>query len=160
MTSLPDESQMAAKSAVVADHDSSRQLTQLARKDLTNYDVSSLDFVSLGMLIIGMLSNAITIDEAECPDDVYQHGRTPLLNKLGGAGTYATLGARLLRPIDRGRIDDQPSKVGFVIHAGSDFPKSVAAELEAWNTSSPTIQTPGRLTTRGKNVYQDEVRGD
>ena len=82
-----------------------------------------------------------------------------MLNKLGGAGTYATMGARLFRPRVMETTARQPSNVGFTVHVGSDFPPEVRATLESWNTSSLMIQTPERLTTRGKNVYNEEMRG-
>ena len=142
---------------MVADYE---HLRQYKEQDPISHDISSLEFMSMGMLIIGKSSCAITLDKTDLLDDVFQHGRAPLLNKLGGAGTYATMGARLFCPIDRSNTNGQPSKVGFIVHAGSDFPELVATELKAWNTSCSMIQTPARLTTRGRNVYSGEVRGD
>ncbi|KAL6719874.1 hypothetical protein ACLMJK_001795 [Lecanora helva] len=68
------------------------------------------------------------------------------------------MGARLFRPYNPGSTDNQSSKVGFVIHAGSDLSESMMTELKSWNTGSNFIQTPDRLTTRGRNVYQGELR--
>lgn len=80
-----------------------------------------------------------------------------MLDKLGGAGTCATMGARVFYPQNNLNIRERP--VGFIVHAGNDFPPSVRAELESWNTNSVVVETPNRCTTRGKNVYQNEVRG-
>ncbi len=96
---------------------------------------------------------------AKSLDDVYQADRSPMLDKLGGAGTYATMGARLFHPQESSITLDRPSNIGFVVHAGADFPMETEAKLKAWNTRSLFIRTPERLTTRGRNVYHDEVRG-
>ena len=69
------------------------------------------------------------------------------------------MGARLFRPQDNKATIQRPSNVGFVVHMGSDFPQEARASLESWNTNSLMISTPERLTTRGKNVYRDEIRG-
>lgn len=43
--------------------------------------------------------------------------------------------------------------VSWTVDCGSDFPTSVAQEIEAWNTHCVMRQTPARLTTRGWNGY-------
>ena len=96
---------------------------------------------------------------ANASDDVYQSSRAPMLNRLGGAGTYATVGARLLCSHESSKIPDRPHNIGFIVHAGEDFPREVEAELQSWYTRSLILHTPERLTTRGRNIYQDEIRG-
>lgn len=101
---------------------------------------SSMDIVSLGMCNI---------------DDIYYPiPRAPVLNIIGGAGTYAILGARIVKGSGKG--------LGFTVHAGSDFPKEIREEIDSWITECNFINTPERLTTRGVNVFksrQNEKRG-
>ncbi|KAL8791907.1 MAG: hypothetical protein Q9195_005483 [Heterodermia aff. obscurata] len=99
-----------------------------------------MDFVTLAMLII---------------DDIfYPIPRLPSLNVLGGAGSYAVLGARLVCGPKRS------NDIGWTIHQGSDFPEAVKRQIDTWRTSCNFIETPNRLTTRALNVYsQNEVRG-
>lgn len=81
-----------------------------------------------------------------------------MMNVLGGAGTYATMGARLLR--DAAVTDGSCQYgVGLVVHAGSDFPEYIRTEIDSWRSGSIFIETPERLTTRGKNVYRKGIRG-
>ncbi|KAL8682433.1 MAG: hypothetical protein Q9186_001476 [Xanthomendoza sp. 1 TL-2023] len=93
-----------------------------------------MDFVTLGMFII---------DEIH-----YQPPRKPDMNIMGGAGLYAAIGARLLRP------PPSASKVGWVVHQGHDFPSHVKATIESWNTGCEFIHTPDRCTTRACNRYE------
>ena len=99
-----------------------------------------MEFVSLAMLII---------------DDIfYPVPRVPSFNVLGGAGSYAALGARLICGAEHARA------VSWIIHEGSDFPETVKEQIQSWNTSCEVISTPHRLTTRAMNVYrQNEIRG-
>ena len=69
------------------------------------------------------------------------------------AGTYATVGARLFRP------HGDSTKVGYVVHAGSDFPSNVRGEIDSWSSATAIVPTPERLTTRGKNIYRNGLRG-
>ena len=71
---------------------------------------------------------------------------------LGGAGTYAVLGARLFAAED-------PKRVGWVVHTGTDFSAKVFEELDSWNAYTRYISTPERLTTRARNTYKGELRG-
>ena len=99
-----------------------------------------MEFVTLGMLII---------------DDIfYPVPRLPALNVLGGAGSYAVLGARLIRGAERA------GSIGWTVHEGSDFPEAVKHQIGGWKTSCLIKKTPHRLTTRALNIYrQNEVRG-
>ena len=73
---------------------------------------------------------------------------------MGGAGSWAALGARLFRK--------PPSSVliGWTVHAGSDFPDELEDEIGSWQTHCDLVRTPARLTTRGFNRYtKEEHRG-
>lgn len=94
-------------------------------------------------------------------DDIYQESPPKLLysNVLGGAGIYAALGARIVRGKDVNGEKGCKS-VGMIVHEGCDFPVGAKAELESWHLSSCIVETPQRLTTRGKNIYsKGGVRG-
>lgn len=99
-----------------------------------------MEFVTLGMLTM---------------DDIYfPVPRLPVLNVLGGAGSYAILGARLICGAKRAK------SIGWTIHEGCDFPEAVKNQIEGWNTSCLFVKTPHRLTTRALNIYrQHEFRG-
>ena len=102
-----------------------------------------MDFCTLGMLIIDEIHHA--------------QGRPPAYDVLGGAGTFAVLGARIFR---------QPplsANVGWVIHKGYDFPEEIRQQIESWETGVLWVETPQRQTTRALNEYgkgdTDEHRG-
>ena len=82
-----------------------------------------------------------------------QNERPKLIGILGGAGTYAVLGARLFAPGDAAR------QVGWVVHSGYDFPLHARQEIDLWGMSTMYIDTPNRRTTRALNTYSDELRG-
>ena len=54
---------------------------------------------------------------------------------------------------------EDPKRVGWVVHTGSDFPAKVREEVDSWNAYTRYISTPERLTTRAKNIYKGELRG-
>jgi hypothetical protein len=73
---------------------------------------------------------------------------------LGGAGAYATLGARLFSP------PPLSTSVGWIVDCGSDFPEAIRETILKWQTTCLLRETPERLTTRGWNEYGDnEYRG-
>lgn len=82
-------------------------------------------------------------------DDNEYWDRPPITDKVGGAGPYFMVGARI---IAGARYAD---KVGGVIDMGTDFPASVATELQSWHTSIVFRKNPERLTTRGVNYYDE-----
>ncbi|KAJ1331742.1 ribokinase [Microdochium nivale] len=95
----------------------------------------SIDFVTLGMFII---------------DDIeYLPPKPSVTGILGGAGSYAALGARLFSPPPISR------SVGWVVDKGSDFPENVEEAILSWDTSVLLRPTPDRLTTRGWNGYDE-----
>ncbi|KAI9799572.1 MAG: hypothetical protein M1825_004498 [Sarcosagium campestre] len=99
----------------------------------------AMDFCTLGMFVI---------------DDIeFLPPHPPVKNILGGAGTYAALGARLFSPPPQSR------EVGWIVDAGSDFPDEIRQTISDWDTSCIVREDAGRLTTRGWNSYgEDEHR--
>ena len=98
-------------------------------------------FFTFGMFII---------DEIE----FYEKYKKPKTNLIGGAGTYAALGARLL-------IACSPSQrlsrsVSWIVDMGSDFPIEIKNTIETWNTQCIFRDDPKRLTTRAWNGYGDK----
>lgn len=88
-------------------------------------------------------ANTQTQDDIEYPPP-----RPAERDVLGGAGSYAALGARLLSP-----APDQSRTVGWIVDEGSDFPPAVAGLIGSWSTSALVRRDPARLTTRGWNGY-------
>ncbi|KAL6858502.1 Ribokinase-like protein [Trichoderma novae-zelandiae] len=94
---------------------------------------AGIDFVTFGMLIL---------------DDIDFAPPTPSRsNVLGGAGSYAALGARLFSP------PPLSSTVGWIVDQGSDFPPAVTALVDSWDTGAVIRHDADRLTTRGWNGY-------
>ena len=85
-------------------------------------------------------------------DDIYPEAGPPLQDILGGAGTYATVSARLF--CQRGAS----VRVGFVVHAGNELSQELRDEIASWKSGAHIIDTPDRMTTRGKNTYVDGIR--
>ncbi|KAL9103772.1 MAG: hypothetical protein Q9163_001231 [Psora crenata] len=104
----------------------------------------SLSVVSLGMLTIDEIVFSDKVDNPKGKDDRF--------GILGGAGTYAIVGARLLLPQAKAR------QVGWVIHLGHDFPRDLLIEVCSWGTYAKVIDTPERPTTRARNIYFGELR--
>ncbi|KAG6016938.1 hypothetical protein E4U43_002681 [Claviceps pusilla] len=114
----------------IASH-GNNQATSTVRK--ISADESRIDFVTLGMVII---------DEIE-----FEPPTPPVFNILGGAGTYAALGARLFSPPPLSR------SIGWLVDQGSDFPNHISKTIDSWNTAAVIREDHGRLTTRGWNCY-------
>lgn len=98
-----------------------------------------MDFCTLGMLIIDEIRHAPP--------------RNPSYDVLGGAGTFAVVGARVFR------LPPTSTKVSWIIHRGHDFPDEARREIESWQTGVLWVETPERRTTRALNAYGG-VRGD
>ncbi|KAF9691875.1 hypothetical protein EKO04_009863 [Ascochyta lentis] len=92
--------------------------------------------VSLGMLII---------------DEIRMPNKPPLRNIIGGSSTFVTLGLRLFA--------SDPSSVGCLILAGSDFPPSVEDEVKAWKTTLVLQKDATKRSSRGQLVYEDTTFG-
>ena len=71
---------------------------------------------------------------------------------MGGAGTFAVVGARLVGGRDFAR------QIGWVVHAGRDFPPKAREEIDSWNVNTKYINVPDRATTRARNVYSGDFR--
>jgi len=71
----------------------------------------------------------------------------PVRDIIGGAGSYAALGARLFSP------PPLSSTIGWIVDMGSDFPPQILDQLNQWQTSCVLRNDPSRLTTRGWNGY-------
>ena len=82
------------------------------------------------------------LDEIE-----YVDGKSSLKNVVGGAGSYAAFGARLVAGVAHSR------SVGWVVDAGSDFPLDIRRILESWQTNCLFREDESRLTTRAWNGY-------
>ena len=112
-----------------------------------------MEFVSMGMIIIGMSLRFFTVTLFKSLSDaIYPETGPPLQDILGGAGTYATVGARLFCS------GDASTGVGFVVHAGNELSQKLRDEIASWKTGTHIIETPERMTTRGKNVYAEGIR--
>ncbi|KAL1876509.1 hypothetical protein Daus18300_002753 [Diaporthe australafricana] len=97
--------------------------------------------------------HASTQPEADArQDDIeYRSPKPPQKDVLGGAGSYAALGARLFSP---GPV--QSKTVGWIVDQGSDFPPAITTLIDSWETAAYVRHDPDRLTTRGWNGYVDE----
>ncbi|KAG7192485.1 uncharacterized protein KQ657_001579 [Scheffersomyces spartinae] len=104
--------------------------------------VSTPLFTSLGMFII---------DDNQYP---IEWDREDDLNVIGGGGSYAIVGARIIAGFSRA-----PQICG-IIDKGYDFPLSVEQELQSWKCGLVYRTDETRRTTRGVNVYdKQETRG-
>lgn len=90
-----------------------------------------------------------------CVDDIEFGGSRPdVKNILGGAASFAVVGARLVT----GKKHSQA--VSWIVDVGSDFPSEVRQVLESWDTSCVFREDNSRLTTRAWNGYgPNEKRG-
>ncbi|KAI9819760.1 MAG: hypothetical protein M1826_001069 [Phylliscum demangeonii] len=94
---------------------------------------SSIDFCTLGMFII---------------DEIHFPPPTPAVRDImGGAGSYAALGARLFCPPPSSRA------VGWLVDAGPDFPAATEETIRSWDTGVVMRRSPDRRTTRAWNGY-------
>ncbi|GAP82970.1 putative pfkB family carbohydrate kinase superfamily [Rosellinia necatrix] len=93
-------------------------------------------FVSLGMFIL---------DELRFP-----HLDT-VVDVPGGAGFYATLGARLFKPPPRS------ADVGCIVVAGHDLPSSASQLLESWQLKLLLVHDPDKPCTRGLLEYENDA---
>ncbi|KAL1955569.1 hypothetical protein VTO42DRAFT_8448 [Malbranchea cinnamomea] len=100
--------------------------------------MDEIDFCTLGMFII---------DEIE-----FERPTPPVKDIIGGAGSYAVVGARIVFGRESSR------HVGWVVDTGADFPPSIRDTISSWETNCLMRENPTRLTTRGWNGYGDNEK--
>ena len=88
-------------------------------------------------------------------DDIDFEGTRPnVKNILGGAASFAVVGARLVSGKTYSRA------LSWIVDVGSDFPPDVLELLKSWNTNCVFREDYNRLTTRAWNGYgPNEQRG-
>jgi len=100
-------------------------------------------FVTFGMFII----DEIEWQTANPPPSKH--------NLIGGAGTYAVLGARLASS----PCQLLSQSISWIVDIGSDFPSEVKRAIDSWNTNCIFRTDTSRLTTRAWNGYgENELR--
>lgn len=110
----------------------SEKVTQENKNLSSNNMPSPMLFFSMGMFILD--------------DIIYPDGRRET-GKIGGAGTYATVGAGLVS------TRQERPRMGFVVDKGSDFPVECEQQLKQYNLGILWRDTPERKTTRALNVF-------
>lgn len=126
-------------------------------------DAGLIDFVTLSFYTLGIHIHRTDAQSfhASSPmpannpfsDDIQLGAEKPVLQKvMGGAGTYAALGALLIAGREQGK------RVSHIVDAGNDFPAEHRAELQRWGTNACFKEHQDRLTVRAWNGYngQDE----
>jgi len=125
----------------------------------------NVEFCTLGMFILGMHAHsghwktsqsvAHLSSVLNFTDDIDFEGSQPnVKNVLGGAASYAVIGARMVAG------NRYSHSVSWIVDVGSDFPPEVLDKLKAWDTDCVIRQDFGRLTTRAWNGYgPNEKRG-
>ncbi|KGO46578.1 PfkB [Penicillium expansum] len=99
-----------------------------------------VEFCTLGMFII---------------DDIDFGGSRPgVKNILGGAASFAVVGARLVSGSKYAR------SVSWIVDVGSDFPAETLDVIKSWNTDCVFREDPSRLTTRAWNGYHPDEKRD
>ncbi|KAF7174290.1 hypothetical protein CNMCM5623_006854 [Aspergillus felis] len=99
-----------------------------------------VEFCTLGMFIL---------------DDIDFGGSRPnVTNIIGGAASYAVVGARLVAG------KEYSSSVSWIVDVGSDFPTETLGVIKSWNTNCVIREDPGRLTTRAWNGYGPNEKRD
>ncbi|KAI9923795.1 hypothetical protein AWENTII_010125 [Aspergillus wentii] len=99
-----------------------------------------VEFCTLGMFIV---------DEIE-----FGGSRPDVKNIIGGAGSFAVVGARLVA----GKNHSQ--SVSWIVDVGSDFPQEVLDTIKSWDTNCIIREDMGRLTTRAWNGYGPNEKRD
>lgn len=95
-------------------------------------------FTSLGMFII---------DENQYPESSQKE---PIQNIIGGGGTYAIIGSRIIAGAKNSK------QVCGIIDKGYDFPIEVEEEILSWDSGIIWKEDLSRMTTRGINIYNEE----
>ncbi|THC96140.1 hypothetical protein EYZ11_004361 [Aspergillus tanneri] len=101
--------------------------------DLSSRPSSHVEFCTMGMFIL---------------DDIDFGGTSPnVKNVIGGAASFAVVGARLVAGKDHSR------SVSWIVDVGSDFPREILDVIRAWDTDCVIREDQRRLTTRAWNGY-------
>ncbi|GAB1193494.1 hypothetical protein APSETT444_002715 [Aspergillus pseudonomiae] len=101
---------------------------------------SNVDFCTLGMFIL---------------DDIDFGGIRPnVKNILGGAASFAVVGARLVAG------KEHSHSVSWIVDVGSDFPSDVLDVINTWGTACVMREDNSRLTTRAWNGYGPNEKRD
>ncbi|EED21608.1 PfkB family carbohydrate kinase (Mak32), putative [Talaromyces stipitatus ATCC 10500] len=101
---------------------------------------SEVDFCTLGMFII---------------DDIEFKPPTPsVYGIIGGAGSFAIVGARIVAGKEHGKA------VSWIVDTGSDFPEDMMDTILSWNTGCAIREDKDRLTTRAWNGYGENEKRD
>ncbi|KAJ5793812.1 hypothetical protein N7457_000411 [Penicillium paradoxum] len=101
---------------------------------------AEVEFCTLGMFII---------DEIDFGDS-----RPGVKNVLGGAASFAVVGARLVSGSKYAR------SVSWIVDVGSDFPAETLDVIKSWNTDCLFREDHSRLTTRAWNGYHPNEKRD
>jgi hypothetical protein len=84
----------------------------------------------------------------------FEAPKPPVKGIIGGAGSYAVVGARMIAG------HEHSQSVGWIVDAGSDFPLEIRNIICSWNTHCVMRECTDRLTTRAWNGYgPNEKRG-
>ncbi|KAJ9214313.1 hypothetical protein DTO166G4_4158 [Paecilomyces variotii] len=109
-------------------------------QSFTDPSRQDVDFCTLGMFIL---------------DDIeFGEGIAPVKGALGGAASFAVVGARMVA----GREHSQ--SVSWIVDVGCDFPNDVLDVIRSWNTKCVIREDKGRLTTRAWNGYGPNEKRD
>ncbi|KAE8320622.1 Ribokinase-like protein [Aspergillus sergii] len=101
---------------------------------------NDVDFCTLGMFIL---------------DDIDFGGTRPnVKNILGGAASFAVVGARLVAGKEHSHA------VSWIVDVGSDFPSEVLDVINTWGTACVMREDNNRLTTRAWNGYGPNEKRD
>ncbi|KAJ5904249.1 hypothetical protein N7504_006632 [Penicillium tannophilum] len=112
----------------------------MVETEFPNAQKGEVEFCTLGMFII---------------DDIEFGGSRPdVKNVLGGAASYAVVGARLVAGSRHGRA------VSWIVDVGSDFPPETLAVIKSWGTDCVIREDHSRLTTRAWNGYHPDEKRD
>ncbi|KAL2006388.1 hypothetical protein VTN00DRAFT_9056 [Thermoascus crustaceus] len=107
---------------------------------VTKSSNDEIEFCTLGMFIL---------------DDIEFGGSIPpVKGVLGGAASFAVVGARLVA----GKEHSQ--SVSWIVDMGSDFPPEVLGVIKSWGTRCVIREDKGRLTTRAWNGYGPNEKRD
>ncbi|EEH37179.2 PfkB family carbohydrate kinase (Mak32) [Paracoccidioides lutzii Pb01] len=102
--------------------------------------LGNINFCTLGMFII---------DEIE-----FEAPKPSVKNIIGGAGSYAAVGARMVAGKEHSRV------VSWIVDTGSDFPDEIRRIITSWDSACVLRESAERLTTRAWNGYGPNEKRD